>query len=683
MNKSKIENSKRSAADPPHSPPISDAAVFDRATAPEALQAAWARVHGNGGAAGGDRMTLATFAATAPQRLARLRVALRDGSYRPRPLRRVAIPKDSGGERVLTIPSVIDRIAQTAFAQALTPLLDREFEESSFGYRPGRSVQDAVRRVSELRASGLTHVVDADIAAFFDNVPHDRLLARLGESMEDGPATQVIGLWLEHAGTNGRGLAQGSPLSPLLANLYLDRLDEAFAARGVRIVRFADDFVILCDSRAGAAATLARVRALLAAHGLDMNPDKTRITSFEQGFRFLGTLFVRSLAMVSPEPAPAETTALLRLLAGEDEAQAEASATAEAAEERERRAGLDPVQRVLYIVSADRRLHLRNQAFSVQEGTAESGAVPYWQEILALPHQRVDRIELGPEATATPAALRQAIATETPVAFVNGHGETLGWVSAGLTPHGARHLAQARHVLDPALRFALARTLVDGRVRNQRALLRRLNRERHQTGVVGALANLNRVIRQIGAAAALDEVMGLEGRAAALFWPAYGALLEHGFAFRLRRRTTPDRTNILLNVAASLLLRDAGVATIRAGLHPGFACLHATQDHRDSAALDLAEEFRAALVESVVAQAVNNRAISDADFHTLADGTARLLPEGYRTMIRTYERAASREVASRRDGRKRTWRGIMLDQAQALAAHFEDGAAYDCIVLDY
>ncbi|HRD78528.1 MAG TPA: reverse transcriptase domain-containing protein, partial [Hyphomicrobiaceae bacterium] len=194
------------------------------------------------------KRALATFAANAPQRLVRLRAALRDGSYRPRALRRVAIPKDDGGERVLAIPAVVDRIAQTAIAQALTPWLEREFEDSSFGYRPGRSVQDAVRRVSELRAAGLTHVVDADISAFFDSVPHESLLARLAESMDEGPTTQLIALWLEHAGNDGRGLAQGSPLSPLLSNLCLDRIDEAFAGRGARIVRFADDFVILCRS---------------------------------------------------------------------------------------------------------------------------------------------------------------------------------------------------------------------------------------------------------------------------------------------------------------------------------------------------------------------------------------------------------------------------------------------------
>ncbi len=664
------------------SPRISDAAVFDTACASDTLAAAWQRVQANGGAAGGDRMTLQTFANALPQRLGRLRSALIDGTYRPLPVRHVAIPKDDGSQRMLTIPSIADRVVQTAFAQTLMPLLDREFEDSSFGYRTGRSVQDAVRRITELRAQGLVHVVDADIASFFDNVVHDRLLDRLGESMDAGRTTQLIALWLEHAGQNGRGLAQGSPLSPVLANLYLDRLDEAFAGRGARIVRFADDFVILCDSRGDAAATLGRARALLAEQGLELKPEKTRLTSFDQGFRFLGTLFVRSLAMVSPEPPPSEVSALMRVLAADDAAHEARTAESADTEARERSAGLDPVQRVLYVVSADRRLHVRNQAFSVQAGSG-MGETAEWHEILALPHQRVDRIELGQDASATPAAMRHALATDTPIAFVNGHGETLGWVTPGITPHAARHLAQARHVLDPAMRLVLARCFVDGRMRNQRALLRRLNRERQDGTVISALAELNRQIRKLTVAPDIDGVMGLEGYAATLFWPAYGALLEHGFAISKRQRVQPDRTNVLLNAVAALLVRDIEIAVLRAGLHPGFAFLHATQDRRDSTAFDLAEEFRAPLIESVVAQAVNNRAVSEADFELRGDGIVRLTPDGYKALIRTYERAVSREVASQRDGRRRSWRGNMLDQAQALAAHVEGHRPYAPYVMDY
>jgi|SRR5579862_7074489 len=666
--------------------PIDDATVFAEATRAATLEAAWAKVLANGGAAGGDGVTLRRFLANAPMRLARLRTALMSGGYTPGPIRRVDVPKDGGGTRPLAIPPIIDRVAQTAVTMVLAPLIDEEFEDSSFAYRVGHSVADAVRRVRELRSAGHVYLVDADIERFFENLPHDRLMARLSETMSEGPMTRLIALWLEHASPGGgRGLAQGSPISPLLANLYLDRIDEAFAARGARIVRFADDFVILAESRAGAEAALGKVERLVAEYGLTLNRDKTRVTSFDQGFRFLGHLFVRSMVLAGAAKEDlGEAERLMRQVARTD---ADAEAKAAAAEEREaaqQRYGYDPGQRVLHIASADRRLGLRNQAFAVEAGEGGGGLPVAWREILALPHAMVDRIELGPQAEASLGALRHALATDTAIAFVNGHGETQGWLAPCFGPRAARHLAQARHVLDDGLRLALARKFVDARIRNHRALLRRLNRERRDPAVTKTLAELNLVIRGIAVPASLSQLLGHEGRAAALFWPAFGQLLGHGFGLAVRRREgADDPVNIMLNVTANLLARDITVALERAGLHPGFGALHASDDRRDAAVYDLMEEFRAALGESVVAQAIGFRAVGHDDFEPRAGGGVRLKSDGYKKLLRLYEHAAGREAASRRDGKKRSWRGLMVDQALALAAHVEGRGSYQPYVLDY
>lgn len=664
---------------------IDDRAVFERATAMPSLETAWAKVFANGGAAGGDGVSLRRFLVNVHARLARLRASLLSGEYSPAPLRRVDIPKTDGGLRPLAIPAVVDRVAQTAVMQALAPLLDKELEDSSFAYRAGRSVRDAVERVRMLHAAGHLYVVDADIERYFERVPHDRLMARLDEAMTEGPTTRLIALWLEHAGSGGRGLPQGSPLSPLLANLYLDRIDEAFARRGARIVRFADDFVILCDSRAGAEGALSKVERLLDEHGLKLNRDKTRVTSFDQGFRFLGHLFVRSLVLAGQsDEDTGEVERLMRRLAERDDrAEAEALA-ADEAEETLRRHGLDPGQRILYVVSADRRLSLRNQAFAVEAGSGGPGAPPEWREVMALPHAAVDRIELGPNSEARMDALRHALGTDTAIAFVNGHGETLGWLAPRFGPRAQRQLAQARCVLDLQSRLALARKFVDARLRNHRALLRRLNRDRQEPAVLKALADLNGAIRALGEPLSLAELMGHEGHAAALFWPAFGRLLGHGFSFGTRRReNAADPVNILLNITASLLGRDVTVALDRAGLHPGFGVLHATDDGADAAVYDLMEEFRAALSESVVAQAINGRAVLLDDFEARAGGGVRLKSGGYRKVLGAYERAVARAVESRRDGKRRTWRGIMVDQALALAAHVEGRSSYTPYVLDY
>lgn len=669
---------------------IDDAALFRQAIGIEALLAAWGRVWSNGGAAGGDGVGLARFQHDVHRRLARLHAALTDGSYRPGPLRRVDIPKPDGGVRPLAIPCIVDRVAQTAVAQALSPLLDAAFSPASFGYRSGRGVKDALRRVAELRARGHVYVVDADIERYFDRVPHEPLLAQLGQLMQDGPLTRLIALWLEHAGQGGRGLAQGSPLSPLLANLYLDQLDDAFGRRGAHIVRFADDFVILAESRAGAEGALAKAEALLREAGLALNRAKTRITSFDQGFRFLGALFVRSMMLPGAEAdAQDATLQAMRALAHTD---AQTDAEAEAEDERfgqQRRQGYDPGHRVLYVVSPDRRLALRNQAYAVQAGTStpgmpDAGLCYEWHELLAIPPGQVDRIDLGPQASYQPQALAQALANGTLVAFVDGHGQTQGWLSPALTDRAGRHLAQAEHALHEARRLRLARAFVEGRVRNQRALLRRLNRERQAPGVLPALSTLNTVLRALPNTTALAELMGYEGQAAAAYWPALGLCLERGFTLHRRvREGRLDATNLLLNVTAALLARDVAVAVGRAGLHAGFGYLHSIDNGRDALVFDLMEEFRAPLAESAMVRAINGRAVSHDDFEPRPDGGLRLLPHAYAAMVRCYEQAVGREVKSQRDGKRRPWRAIMLDQALRLAAHVEGRGTYQAYTIDY
>jgi CRISP-associated protein Cas1 len=202
--------------------------------------------------------------------------------------------------------------------------------------------------------------------------------------------------------------------------------------------------------------------------------------------------------------------------------------------------------------------------------------------------------------------------------------------------------------------------------------------------VLKALAELNGMVRSIEVPRTLAELLGHEGRAAALFWPAFGRLLEGGFGFRVREREDPpDGVNIMLNVTANLLTRDITVALDRAGLHPGFGLLHASGDRADAAVYDLMEEFRAPLSESVVAQAINTKAVTEADFEARRDGRPRLKSSGYAKLLRAYERAVAREVASRRDGKRRTWRGIMVDRALTLAAHVEERGVYQPYVLDY
>lgn len=281
--------------------------VFPHIHAWETLLAAWDRVEENEGGPGVDGVTLDDFELGLEEHLQTLQRDLRDHIYRPQPLLRASMPKSDGGRRLLAIPTVRDRVAQSAAAIVITPILEREFEASSFGFRRRRSVPHAVAQVRRYYEEGYRWVVDADIDSFFDEVEHDRLLTRLRESIPDPDFLHLVQAWLTaplqdglHPVARTRGLPQGGPISPVLANLYLDRFDEALLARGLRLVRFADDFLILCKERPQAEAALQVTEALLRDLQLSLDPDKTRVTDFDRGFRYLGHLFLRSLVIPSP-----------------------------------------------------------------------------------------------------------------------------------------------------------------------------------------------------------------------------------------------------------------------------------------------------------------------------------------------------------------------------------------------
>ncbi len=265
--------------------------LFDDIISAERLHAGWRRVRQNKGAAGGDGVGIDRFEQNLGDNLADLRGALANGRYRPGPLQCVDIAKPGGGWRRLAIPPVRDRVVQSAAAIALDRLIDPRLSDASFAYRRGRSVEHAIGRVMTYRLWGADWLVDGDIERYFDSIPHERLMRRLAGHVRCRRTGQLVRHWLERFSGNGRGVAQGAPISPLLANLYLDPVDRAIDRRSHRLVRYADDFVILTRDRKRAERALARMGSLLAAQGLTLHPEKTRVTHFADGFTFLGYCF--------------------------------------------------------------------------------------------------------------------------------------------------------------------------------------------------------------------------------------------------------------------------------------------------------------------------------------------------------------------------------------------------------
>lgn len=656
------------------------ASLFETATSLRALESAWEKARANGGCAGGDGVSLVAYAEGLAARLIGLSRALRAGDYRPGPLRRAAIPKRSGGERVLTIPSVTDRIAQGAMAAALNPVLDPLFSEASFAYRPGRSVDQAVARVTALRRQGFDWVAEGDVQRCFDRIAHDPLLEALEAAIpaaepDRAALLDLVGLWLEDwaedFGTPGRGLAQGSPLAPLLANLALDRADDALEATGARLVRFGDDFVILCRDREGAEAALSDMREALEPVGLTLNEEKTRIADLDRGLRFLGRLFVRSLVLKEAREEPEEADEILRLLARRDDDAAESAAAVEAAAERDRRAGLDAGSRALHVETPGRRLEVDDGSLVVV-GELEGVRV----EFLRLAPARVDRVELSPGCGADAETMAELAELGLLVHLLDARGMVRATLAPPLPSRGALHLAQARAALEPEAGAPFARAFVEGRMRNQRALLRKFNRGRKLSPVAEAAAKIGRLIRALPRAADAPAAMALEAQAGALYHPALRALCAPGWATGDRRSRRPAEAPLdaALNYLSALLSREVEHAVRRAGLHPGFGALHVARDHGEACVFDLIEEFRAPLAEGPALQLFNAGLLREEDFAAAPGGGVRLSAAARGRAIRAFRQRLSAEFANPFTGRRTSWGGMILHQARALAkAHLGEG----------
>lgn len=275
--------------------------LVDKVERLSTLAAAWQKVASNGGAAGVDRQSIERFAANSEVYLGELSQALRDRSYRPQAVKRVEIPKGDGKTRPLGIPTVKDRIVQTALKFVLEPIFEAQFLDSSYGFRPGRSCKDALREVDGLLKEGYTFVVDADLQSYFDTIPHMHLMQRVEERISDGAVLDLIRNFLTQDILHGMkcwtptgGTPQGAVISPLMANVYLHPLDVLMEEGGYRMVRYADDFVILCNDRDGAMRALEKVRKWVGENGLTLHPEKTHVGDCRQsgeGFEFLGYRF--------------------------------------------------------------------------------------------------------------------------------------------------------------------------------------------------------------------------------------------------------------------------------------------------------------------------------------------------------------------------------------------------------
>lgn len=275
--------------------------LIDKVWSRSNLEAAFHQVAANKGSAGVDHQTIAMFEQDLEGNLNRLERALKENTYSPQAIRRTWIPKPGTTERrPLGIPTVRDRVVQTALRNVIEPIFEQEFANGSYGFRPQRGCKDALREVDRRLKEGYHWIVDADLKGYFDSIPHDRLMDLVRQRISDGRTLRLIQAFLDQdvldeaaRWTPESGTPQGAVISPLLANLYLHPLDLLMEAQGSHMVRYADDFVLLCQTQEEAQAALQEVKHWTEQVGLTLHPEKTRLVDAQgpEGFDFLGYHF--------------------------------------------------------------------------------------------------------------------------------------------------------------------------------------------------------------------------------------------------------------------------------------------------------------------------------------------------------------------------------------------------------
>ncbi|RJO64445.1 MAG: CRISPR-associated endonuclease Cas1 [Myxococcales bacterium] len=665
-------------------PPRPAQTLLERAALADNLALARQEMAKAGPAPGVDDVGKDEFLDTLTFEMPRLAAALRSGRLEPAPLRGVALREEKEGReklRPLAIPTLRDRFLQRAVLQELDPAVEQLLEDSAFAYRKGLSRRTAQRAVDKARQEGYVHVLDADVRAFFDEVDWERLRDRLAAYFGDDPAVDALLAWvgapIQFMGrtiARRRGLPQGAVVSPLLANLYLDQFDEAIEARGFKLVRYADDFVILAKRREDLKQARILAEAELARLGLELSAAKTRETTFDGGFQFLGSLFCRSL-LLDVDRASGKVTAVLDRLPKDwprDGKTAELSGwlaeaaviaapdedgpPAEAAPARWRASVPPPdaQRRSVYVVSGGVKLYGRKRGLWIEK-EGETPQLAAWEDISEL-------VLMGGRYVSS-SVIQRAMDRRIPIAFYKRNGEPLGL----LLPDKVRSpsptaMQQWEWARDEAARLEAARALVLAKIRNVRVLV---HRRKSDAALERTLWSLE---TQATRAASVDALRGVEGQAAHAYfsrWPDWLRPLGDGFPGR-RARGASDPVNVMLNYLYTQLFRLAHLSALSAGLDPYLGVLHEGKGRYAALAADLMEPFRF-LVDRVVHNAVNHGVVGERDFIEGSKGPYKLLLRtvATRRLIEDYEELLARPVAEE-SGVQAPYREHLYRQALSL-----------------
>jgi CRISPR-associated protein Cas1 len=656
----------------------------------EALFRNWEHVRNNGGCAGADGITIERFASDLDAELNTLIKQVEGGDYRSLPLLPIEVEKkpESGGTRTLLVPSVRDRVLQTCVGRQLGSAFEDEFLECSFAYRPHRSVNSAIARIRYLRDHGYRFAVKEDIENFFDRIDHPLLRKRIATGVRDTRIVTLIDQWITGPVWNGtninplqRGIPQGSPISPLLANLFLTDFDIAIQEAGLKLIRYADDFLILSKEEDQANPAMTISERELEKLNLRLKDQKTEIRTFEEGFRFLGALFLgndvwipwekhqlhtRVLSVPKPMPPtlvqrwlePPRLTAMSAALAG-----AGVAVIAERQPEEDK----DDNMAYLYLVEQGSIVRKIGNRIVIEK----DGAI-----LLDRPYHKLEAVLLFGNIQITTQAMSELLDNGVRLDLLSRRGDLRGALTPSLGKNVPLRIAQFELHRDSVRSLAMARSIVDAKLANSAQVLETFGDRTEARGPVTetALAEIQRARESATTAATLEVLNGIEGSAARLYFDTLMRRNKSAFSWPGRaRHPATDPINSLLSFAYTLVANELAGLTEALGLDSYLGSLHQLDYGRRSLSLDLVELFRAPLVDRLVLTICNRRQFDAADFEPVEEGALHLRPESSKRFLAEYERwMLHAPLGSAGEG----FRPVLRKTVESYAVAVRDGAAF-------
>nr|WP_217650441.1 CRISPR-associated endonuclease Cas1 [Spirulina major] len=633
------------------------------------------------------------FKGIAPEQLSHIQTQLNAATYGLSPVRGIHLRKENGGKRLIGIPTVRDRIVQRWLLEDLYPELEHQFADCSYAYRPGRSIQQAVQHLYLHYQYQPAWVIKADITQFFDSLCWGLLM----NSLEQMELTQNHLALLHQSLTvpvilrgqrlrRTQGVVQGSVLSGALANLYLSEFDARCLQQGMNLVRYGDDFVVVCHSAEEARIRLAQIQDGLTQLYLRLNSEKTAIAPPDQEFTFLGHRFVNGKVYAPPPPSPLKLRDGYwvlspsgvprwrirrpeRLLPAPPKVCALRKQPPPSVVANPNHLFSD-LMTTLYIT--DQGAYLKAQQYQFQ--------VFHRQELRCkIPINQVSHVVLFGCCNLSHGAVRLALARRIPVLYLSQRGRYFGRLQTDGQAKVNYLSRQVEWSQDEEQVRNTAETIIRAKLQNSRVLLQRLNRRRATDAAQQAIAQLAIAMDNLPLAESLEALRGMEGNAAKLYFQGLGSLFKGDLSFSKRSKRPPtDPVNSLLSLGYTLLHQNLHSFIETLGLHPHFGNLHVPRDNHPALVSDLVEEFRALVVDSLVSYVVNKNIITAEDF-TPADerGGVFLQPDALKRFLKHWEEKLHSEVTHPTTGHQVSLRRCFeLQVREYIAALLGDVPAY-------